>query len=152
MKYMLIAGEASGDIHAAQVIRKLRHRDRSASFIFFGGDMMAEAAGIRPFVHYRDMAYMGFSEVIRNLGKINANLKSARRLLRMWEPDALILVDYPSFNLKVAAEAKKLGIPVFYYISPKVWAWMAVPSKSWFSWGPNCLMASSLLTARGVSQ
>ena len=123
MKYMLIAGEASGDIHAAQVIRELRHRDKGASFIFFGGDMMAEAAGIRPFVHYRDMAYMGFSEVIHNLGKINANLKSARRLLRMWEPAALILVDYPSFNLKVAAEAKKLGIPVFYYISPKVWAW-----------------------------
>lgn len=123
MKYMLIAGEASGDLHAAQVIGRLRSLDRDAAFLFFGGDMMARAAGIRPFVHYRNMAYMGFSEVLRNLGKINDNLKSARRLLRMWEPDALILVDYPSFNIRVATEAKKLGIPVFYYISPKVWAW-----------------------------
>lgn len=123
MKYMLIAGEASGDLHASQVIKQIRRLDSHATFMFFGGDLMAKAADTQPMVHFREMAYMGFSEVIRNLGKINDNLKSAKRLLRMWQPDALILVDYPSFNLKVAAEAKKMGIPVFYYISPKVWAW-----------------------------
>lgn len=123
MKYMLIAGEASGDLHASQVIKQIRHLDNEATFMFFGGDLMAKAADTLPMVHFREMAYMGFSEVLRNLGKINDNLKSAKRLLRMWHPDALILIDYPSFNIKVAAEAKKLNIPVFYYISPKVWAW-----------------------------
>ena len=123
MKYMFIAGEASGDLHASRVIDEIRQRDPRAAFMFFGGDLMAAAADIKPMVHFSEMAYMGFSEVLRNLGKISDNLKSAKRLLRMWEPDALVLVDYPSFNLKVAAEAKKLGIPVFYYISPKVWAW-----------------------------
>ncbi|MDO5396247.1 MAG: lipid-A-disaccharide synthase [Bacteroidales bacterium] len=123
MKYMLIAGEASGDLHAAQVIAELKAIDRNASFIFFGGDEMALAAGRAPVVDIREMAYMGFSEVLRNLGKIRANIRSAKRLLRLWSPDALILIDYPSFNLRVAAEAKNLGIPVFYYISPKVWAW-----------------------------
>ena len=123
MKYMLIAGEASGDLHAAQVIAELKAIDHHASFIFFGGDEMAAAAGRAPVVDIREMAYMGFSEVLRNLGKIRANIRSAKRLLRLWSPDALILIDYPSFNLRVAAEAKNLGIPVFYYISPKVWAW-----------------------------
>ena len=123
MKYMLIAGEASGDLHASRVIAALRRRDTHASFIFLGGDLMAAQAGVKPMVHYRDMAYMGFSEVLRNLGKIKQNLGTAKRLLRLSSPDALILIDYPSFNLKVAAEAKRLGIPVFYFISPKVWAW-----------------------------
>lgn len=123
MKYMFIAGEASGDLHASKVIEEIRRCDSEASFLFFGGDLMAAAAGVKPMVHFSEMAYMGFSEVLRNLGKIGENLKSAKRLLRMWEPDALVLIDYPSFNLKVAAEAKKRGIPVFYYISPKVWAW-----------------------------
>ena len=123
MKYMFIAGEASGDLHAAEVIRHLRHTDHEASFMFMGGDLMAAAAGREPIVHYREMAYMGFSEVLRNLGKIRGNLSTARRQLRLWEPDALVLVDYPSFNLKVADAAHSLGIPVFYYVSPKVWAW-----------------------------
>lgn len=123
MKYMFIAGEASGDLHASKVIEEIRRCDSEASFLFFGGDLMAAAAGVKPMVHFSEMAYMGFSEVLRNLGKIGENLKSAKRLLRMWEPDALVLIDYPSFNQKVAAEAKKRGIPVFYYISPKVWAW-----------------------------
>lgn len=123
MKYMLIAGEASGDLHAAEVIKNLRKIDRQPVFMFMGGDLMANAAGRTPLVHYREMAYMGFSEVVRNLGKIRGNLSTAKRQLRLWRPDALILVDYPTFNLKVATEAHVLGIPVFWYVSPKVWAW-----------------------------
>lgn len=123
MKYMLIAGEASGDLHASHVIERLRARDADSQFVFFGGDRMAAAAGVPPVVHMREMAYMGFSEVLRNLGKIRRNLKQAKNLLHTERPDCLILIDYPSFNLKVAAEAGRLGIKVYYYISPKVWAW-----------------------------
>lgn len=123
MKYMIIAGEASGDLHGSQLIARLRKYDSKAKFVFFGGDLMAREARTNPAVHYREMNYMGFSEVIRNIGKVRDNLKLARLLLRKVMPDALILIDYPSFNLKVAKTAKELGIKVFYYISPKVWAW-----------------------------
>ena len=123
MIYMMIAGEASGDMHAAQLMKAIRKYDAKAQFVFFGGDNMAEAAGREPVVHIREMAYMGFSEVVRNLGKIRHNLQLAKTLLRKVNPDCLILVDYPSFNLKVAEAAKSAGIKVFYYISPKVWAW-----------------------------
>lgn len=123
MVYMLIAGEASGDLHASHLMAAIRRRDPKAQFVFLGGDLMAAQAGRAPVVHYRDMAYMGFSEVIRNLGSIRRNLKLARKVLEKVRPDCLILIDYPSFNLKVAATAKKLGVPVYYYISPKVWAW-----------------------------
>lgn len=123
MHYYIIAGEASGDLHAAALISALRRLDGEARFTYCGGDMMAAAAGCDPVVHYRDMAYMGFSEVLRHLGQIRANLATARRTLLDARPDALITVDYPSFNLKVAATARKAGIPVYYYISPKVWAW-----------------------------
>ncbi|MGM9862270.1 MAG: lipid-A-disaccharide synthase [Muribaculaceae bacterium] len=123
MHYFLIAGEASGDLHAAALITELRRLDDDARFTFLGGDKMAAAAGSPPLVHYRDMAYMGFSEVLRHLGQIRANLRTARRALLDARPDAFIAVDYPSFNLKVAATARKAGIPVYYYISPKVWAW-----------------------------
>lgn len=124
MKYMLIAGEASGDLHASRLIARLRERDPQASFVFLGGDLMSEAAGgVKPLIHYRDMAYMGFSEVLRHLRPIFANLRMARRAVVEEKPAALILVDYPSFNLKVAATAARAGIPVYYYISPKIWAW-----------------------------
>ena len=123
MKYFLIAGEASGDLHAAQLIKSIKENDAEAQFAFLGGDLMRDAAGTEPLVHYRDMAYMGFSEVLRNLGKVRRNLKTAKREVVNQHPDCLILVDYPSFNLKVAKVAKKHGIKVFYYISPKVWAW-----------------------------
>ena len=123
MLYFISAGEASGDLHAAQLIGALRQRDDSARFCFLGGDLMTEAAGTKPAIHYRDMAYMGFSEVLRNLGTIRRNMKVATELLRRTHPDAVILVDYPSFNLRLAREAFSLGIPVYYYISPKVWAW-----------------------------
>lgn len=123
MVYMLIAGEASGDLHASHLIASIRRHDPEAQFVFLGGDLMAAQAGREPVVHYRDMAYMGFSEVIRNIGSIRRNLKLARKVLEKVRPDCLILIDYPSFNLKVAATAHKAGIPVYYYISPKVWAW-----------------------------
>ncbi len=123
MKYMFIAGEASGDLHASRLIAALRKKDSEASFVFLGGDLMAEASGTEPVIHYRDMAYMGFSEVLRHLRPIFNNLRTARATLSAERPDVLILVDYPSFNLKIAKTAKKLGIPAYYYISPKLWAW-----------------------------
>lgn len=126
MKYFLIAGEASGDLHGAQLIEALRKADPEARFAFLGGDLMAQAAGSEPVIHYRDMAFMGFSEVLRNLPKVLGNLKEARRAMLEFKPDAFIPVDYPSFNFKVAKTAAKAGIPVYYFISPKLWAW-----KSW---------------------
>lgn len=123
MKYFISAGEASGDIHAAALIGELRRLDPQAEFRFLGGDLMAAATGHAPVVHYRDMAYMGFSEVLRNLGKVARNLRTAREAMTGFAPDRLILVDYPSFNLKLAATAHKAGIITDYYISPKIWAW-----------------------------
>lgn len=123
MHYFLIVGEASGDLHASQLMRELAAADPQARFTFMGGDLMAEIAEHGPLIHYRDMAYMGFSEVLRNLGKIRRNMAAARQAVVESKPDALILIDYPSFNLKVAATAAKASIPVYYYISPKIWAW-----------------------------
>lgn len=136
MKYFLAAGEASGDLHAAPLMRALRERDPQAQFVFLGGDEMTAAANealspetadsrepVSPLIHYRDMAFMGFSEVIRHAGKIFGNLKRAKEAIRTEKPDAVVLIDYPSFNLKLARYAHTLGIPVYYYISPKVWAW-----------------------------
>lgn len=123
MNYFISAGEASGDLHASQLMSELRRIDSGASFTFLGGDNMAAVAGHAPLIHYRDMAFMGFSEVLRNLGKISGNLNVATRAMLDSHPDALILVDYPGFNLKLAERAHRAGIPVHYYISPKVWAW-----------------------------
>ena len=123
MKYFLIAGEASGDLHASHLIESLKQLDPEAQFRFLGGDMMSAQAGTQPIIHYRDMAYMGFADVARHLGKILGFLGTARRSIDEWQPAAVILVDYPSFNLKVAKYAHNLGIPVHYFISPKVWVW-----------------------------
>lgn len=125
MRYFLSAGEASGDLHAAALIDALKSVDGGARFSFLGGDRMSAVAGCPPLVHIRDMAYMGFSEVLRHLPDIRANLRVAIDAVRseVERPDAVILIDYPSFNLKIAREAHRLGIPVFYYIPPKVWAW-----------------------------
>lgn len=123
MKYFISAGEASGDLHGAPLIEALKDGDSQAHVVFLGGDSMARAAGCEPLIHYRDMAFMGFSEVLRHLGKVLGNLKAAKAAVERERPDALVLIDYPSFNLKLAAFAHKLGIPVYYYISPKVWAW-----------------------------
>lgn len=127
MKYFISAGEASGDLHAGELIGAIAQADTDASFAFLGGDCMSQAAGgVAPVIHYRDMAYMGFSEVIRHLPDVGRNLKRAREAIDRFAPDALILVDYPSFNLRLASYASARGIPVYYYISPKLWAW-----KSW---------------------
>lgn len=123
MHYFLIAGEASGDLHGAELIRALRRADADARFTFLGGDAMCAAAGCDPVVHYSRMAFMGFSEVLRNLRTISGNLRRAREVLATERPDCFIAVDYPSFNLKVARTAAKAGIPVYWYISPKIWAW-----------------------------
>ncbi len=123
MHYFLIAGEASGDLHAADLIEALKLIDKDSFFTFLGGDRMALAAAKEPVVHYNQMAFMGFSEVLRNIGKIGQNMKKAKLTVKLAQPDALILIDYPSFNLKVGEYASKMGIPVYYYISPKIWAW-----------------------------
>ena len=123
MKYFLIAGEASGDLHASHLIESIKQLDQTAEFRYLGGDLMAAQVGAPPIIHYRDMAYMGFADVVKHLGKILGFLGTARRAIDEWQPEALILVDYPSFNLKVAKYAHNLGIPVHYFISPKVWVW-----------------------------
>ena len=123
MKYFLIAGEASGDLHASHLIESLKQQDPQAEFRFLGGDLMEAQAGVHPIIHYRDMAYMGFMDVVKHLGKILGFLGTARHAIDEWHPDAVVLVDYPSFNLKVAKFAHNLGIKVHYFISPKVWVW-----------------------------
>ena len=123
MKYMMIAGEASGDLHASNVIQSLKKLDKDADIRFFGGDLMAKAAGRLPELHYERMNVMGFSEVIRKFSVIMKNFALARKVLREFRPDVLVLIDYPGFNLRMAKYAHKLGIPVHYFISPKVWAW-----------------------------
>ena len=123
MKYFIIAGEASGDLHGAQLIAALKQCDPDAQIRFYGGDQMEAAAGTAPLTHYRDMAYMGFIEVAKHLPTILGFLGAARRAIDEWQPDAVVLIDYPSFNLKVAKHARNAGRRVFYFISPKVWAW-----------------------------
>ncbi len=122
MNYYLIAGERSGDLHGANLIKGIRSRDPQARFRGWGGDLMKEE-GMELVTHYREAAFMGFLEVVRNLGTILRMLNRCRRDVEAWRPDALILIDYPGFNLRMARFARKAGIRVFYYISPKVWAW-----------------------------
>lgn len=123
LKIFISAGEASGDIHGAGLIEQLLLQAPGIEITFLGGDLMAAASHSAPLIHYRDMAYMGFAEVIRHLPDIGRNLKKAKENIARERPDAIILIDYPSFNLKLAKLAKRLGIPLFWYISPKVWAW-----------------------------
>lgn len=122
MTYYLIAGERSGDLHGANLIRAIRHRDPDAHCRAYGGEQM-EAAGATLVRHYRDMAFMGFWEVAKNLVTIRRILRECQADLLAHRPDVLILIDYAGFNLRMARFAKKHGIRVFYYISPKVWAW-----------------------------
>ncbi|MDE7349623.1 MAG: lipid-A-disaccharide synthase [Muribaculaceae bacterium] len=123
MKYMIVAGEASGDLHASRLMEEIKTQDKEADFRFLGGDLMARVAGRDPEIHIEKMNVMGFSEVIRALPTVLANLKRAKEVLKSFRPDILILVDYPSFNLKLAAYAHSLGIRVDWLIAPKVWAW-----------------------------
>lgn len=123
MKFYLIVGEASGDLHASNLMRALKERDSQADFRFFGGDLM-QAVGGTLVKHYRDLAYMGFIPVLLHLRTIFRNMDFCKKDIVDWQPDVVILVDYPGFNLKIAEFVKKhTDIPVYYYISPKIWAW-----------------------------
>jgi lipid-A-disaccharide synthase len=124
MKYYLIAGEASGDLHGSNLIKELRRRDGAADMRCWGGDLM-EAAGATLVKHYRELAFMGFVEVLLNLRTILRNLDACKKDILAFRPDVLVLIDYPGFNLKIAEWANKEGIKVVYYISPQVWAWKA---------------------------
>ena len=125
MRYYLVAGEASGDLHASNLMKSIARRDASAQFRCFGGDLM-QAAGGKLVKHYRELAYMGFWPVLTHLGTILGGANLCFRDISEWKPDVVILVDYPGFNLSIAKKVHKLGIPGYYYISPKIWAW-----KSW---------------------
>lgn len=122
MKYYLIAGEASGDLHASNLMKALSRFDKEAVFRYFGGDLMREQGGTLV-KHYKEMAFMGLVDVIANLRTISANLKHCKKDISKFEPDALILIDYAGFNLNIAEYAGEKGFRVFYYIAPKVWAW-----------------------------
>lgn len=122
LKYYLIAGEASGDLHGANLLKALKKYDSAPQFKAWGGDLM-QAEGATLVKHYRELAFMGFAEVLLNLPTILANLKFCKKDVLAFQPDALILIDYPGFNMRIAEFAKKQGIRVFYYISPQIWAW-----------------------------
>ena len=123
MKYYLIAGEASGDLHASRLMRSLKGVDKDAEFRFLGGDLMTAEGGTRV-RHYKELAYMGFIPVLLHLPTILRNMKMCKQDISQWQPDCVILIDYPGFNLSIAKYVKsRTNIPVFYYISPKIWAW-----------------------------
>ena len=122
MKYYLIAGEASGDLHASRLMRSLKAKDAEAEFRYFGGDLMAAEGGTLV-KHYRELAYMGFIPVLLHLPTILHNMKMCKHDITAWQPDVVILVDYPGFNLKIAKYAHRQIFKVYYYISPKIWAW-----------------------------
>lgn len=122
MRYFIIAGERSGDMHGGNLVRQIKMLDNEAQFAGFGGDDM-EQAGVDIQLHYRDMAFMGFLEVVQNLNKIRGYIKQCKQAIDQFKPDAIILIDYGGFNMKIAKYGKKQEIPVHYYISPKVWAW-----------------------------
>lgn len=124
MKYYLVAGEASGDLHGSNLIKALKLLDSKATFRCWGGDMM-QAAGAEIVSHYRERSFMGFLDVARNLSKVVQFIKQCKADIKANKPDAVILIDYPGFNLRIAEYVHKLDIRVFYYISPQVWAWKA---------------------------
>jgi len=124
MKYYLISGEASGDLHGSNLIKQLLHLDANATMRCWGGDLMQQA-GATLVKHYRDLAFMGFAEVVKNLPTILKNISFCKKDILAFKPDVLILIDYPGFNLRIAEWAKQQGIKVVYYISPQVWAWKA---------------------------
>lgn len=123
MKYYIIAGEASGDLHGSNLIKALKEKDKTAEFRFWGGDLMEKIAENPPVKHYKELAFMGFLEVAKNLGTILKNIKFCKDDIANYKPDVLVLIDYPGFNLRIAEFAKNLNIKVIYYISPQLWAW-----------------------------
>lgn len=122
MKFYIISGEASGDLHGSNLIKELKAVDPKASFRCWGGDLM-QAQGAELVKHYRELAFMGFTEVLLNIRTIFRNINFCKKDIDAWKPDVLILIDYPGFNLRIAEWAKNAGIKVFYYISPQIWAW-----------------------------
>jgi lipid-A-disaccharide synthase len=122
MKYYIISGEASGDLHGANLLKEIRKQDPNAQFRAWGGDLL-EAEGAEIIKHYRDLAFMGFIEVVMNLRTILKNISFCKEDILQWQPDVLILIDYPGFNLRIAEFAHEKGIKVAYYISPQIWAW-----------------------------
>jgi lipid-A-disaccharide synthase len=122
MRYFIIAGEQSGDLHGSNLVKELLVADKDAEIFCWGGDLM-ESAGARLLVHYRKMAFMGFVAVIKNLKQISENLTLCKNHIAEYKPDVIIFIDYPGFNLRIAEYAKNAGYRTFYYISPKLWAW-----------------------------
>ena len=122
MKYYIIAGEASGDLHGANLIKALKQEDTNADIRCWGGDLMQNAGGMLV-KHYRDLAFMGFVEVLMNLRAILNNIKFCKQDIEKFNPDVIIFIDYPGFNMRIAKWAKQKGIPTHYYISPQIWAW-----------------------------
>ncbi len=122
MKYYLIAGEASGDLHASNLMKSLKAKDLNAIFRFWGGDLMQEVGGTLV-THYQKLAFMGFWEVVKNINTLSRYIKACKKDIATFKPDVLILVDYAGFNLRIAPFAKEIGIPTHFYIAPKVWAW-----------------------------
>lgn len=123
MKYYLIAGEASGDLHASNLMKSLLKKDENANFRFWGGDLMTQVAQQKPVKHYKDLAFMGFIEVVMNLKTILGNIKFCKKDIEQYKPDVIIFIDYPGFNMRIAKWAKQRNIKTFYYISPQIWAW-----------------------------
>lgn len=122
MRYFIIAGEQSGDLHGSNLVRELIAADKGAEILCWGGDLM-ESAGATLLVHYRKLAFMGFVAVIKNVGAISKNINLCKQQIIEYKPDVVIFIDYPGFNLRIAEFAKKAGFKTFYYISPKLWAW-----------------------------
>jgi lipid-A-disaccharide synthase len=122
MRYYIVAGEASGDLHASNLIKAIRQKDPAAEFRGCGGDLMRDA-GAELLLHYKEMAFMGFWEVFVNLKTVLGNIKRCKTDIMAWNPDVLVLVDYPGFNLRIAQFAKQRGLKTVYYISPQIWAW-----------------------------
>src|SRR5258707_1484301 len=129
MKYYIIAGEASGDLHGSNLIREIKMRDPDAQIRGWGGSLMQEA-GAEIVKDYRDLAFMGFTEVIRNLPTILKNIRFCKSDILWFKPDVIIFIDYPGFNLRMAGWARKMGFKTVYYISPQVWAWKESRVKS----------------------
>jgi lipid-A-disaccharide synthase len=139
MKYYIIAGEASGDLHGSNLIKEIKKLDDSANIRIWGGDMM-QAAGGELVKHYKDLAFMGFIEVVKNLPVILSNLKFCKEDILTFAPDVVVLIDYPGFNLRIAKWAKEKGFKVIYYISPQIWAWKESRVKGIKKWVDKMLV------------
>ncbi|MFN7419920.1 MAG: lipid-A-disaccharide synthase, partial [Flavobacterium sp.] len=122
MKYYIIAGEASGDLHGSNVMKALLNEDPQAEIRFWGGDLM-QAVGGTLVKHYRDLAFMGFAEVVMNLGTILKNIRFCKKDIQAFQPDLILFIDYPGFNMRIAKWAKQQGFRTHYYIAPQIWAW-----------------------------